>query len=130
MADLNVYPDRLQISLTRAERTLARRRRDLVVERGTIASVTITSDPWIWIRGLRDPGVFIPLTLAVGTWKFHGGRDFLLVKGHKRAAVVVDVEGEGVEFGRLIVSTPHAVRLAHVLRLADPHEIDSAGETI
>jgi hypothetical protein len=130
MADLNVYPDRLQISLTRAEQTLARRRRDVVVRRSTISSVTITSDPWIWIRGLRSPGTFLPLTLAVGTWKFHGGRDFLLVKGHKRAAVVVDLEGDGVEFDRVIVSTPHVVRLAHALRLKDPDQIDSDGETI
>lgn len=130
MADLNVYPDRLQISLTRAERVLARRRRDIVVARSTIASVTITSDPWIWIRGLRSPGTFMPLTLAVGTWKFHGGRDFLLIKGHKRGAVVIDAEGEGVEFDRVVVSTPHVVRLAHALRLEDPAEINAAGETI
>lgn len=92
MADFHVYRDRLVIRLTRAEKVLALRRDDIVVPRDSIRSVAITADPWIWIRGVRSPGNSIPLTLAVGTWKFHGGKDFLVLKGKQRSAVVIDIE--------------------------------------
>jgi hypothetical protein len=92
MADFHVYRDRLVIRLTRAEKVLALRRDDIVVPRDSIRSVAITADPWIWIRGVRAPGNSIPLTLAVGTWKFHGGKDFLVLKGKQRSAVVIDIE--------------------------------------
>jgi hypothetical protein len=114
MASLRVHQDRLEIHLTSAEKTLALRREDIVVSRDAIRSVAITDDPWIWIRGIRAPGNIIPLTLAVGTWKFHGGKDFLVIK-NKRQAVVIDI-AEG-EFSRVIVSTPHAVDLIGSLKI-------------
>jgi hypothetical protein len=130
MADLHVHRDRLEIRLTAAEKALALRRADLVIPRDAIRSVAITEDPWIWIRGVRAPGASIPLTLAVGTWKFHGGRDFLVVKGKQRPAVVIDIEtegeGEGQEFQRVIVSTTHAASLIEALREADPSGADAA----
>jgi len=92
MADFHVYRDRLEIRLTRAEKLLALRRDDIVVPRESIRSVAITADPWIWIRGVRAPGNSVPLTLAVGTWKFHGGKDFLVLKGKQRSAVVIDID--------------------------------------
>jgi hypothetical protein len=122
MADLHVHRDRLEIRLTAAEKVLALRRDDIVIPRDAIRSVAITEDPWIWIRGVRAPGSSIPLTLAVGIWKFHGGRDFLLVKGKQRPAVVVDIDPdvEGApEFQRVIVSTSHAASLIEALREAD-----------
>jgi hypothetical protein len=135
MADLHVHPDRLEIHLTPAERVLAFKRDDLVVPRDSIRSVAITEDPWIWIRGIRAPGAAVPLTLSIGTWKFHGGKDFLLIKGKQRAAVVVDIEGE--EYSRIIVSTPHAAKLIEALRVdasdvavhgpADDSPADGAG---
>ena len=114
MADLYVHRDRLEIHLTPAEKTLALRRADVVIPRGHIRSVAITEDPWIWIRGIRSPGSVIPLVLSIGTWKFHGGKDFLLVKGKKRPAVVIDLEDS--EFARVIVSTPQAATLIAALR--------------
>ena len=114
MADMHVHSDRLEIHLTAAEKVLALKREDLLIPRESIRSVAITEDPWIWIRGIRAPGAAVPLTLAIGTWKFHGGKDFLLIKGKQRAAVVIDLEGE--EYSRVIVSTPHAAKLIETLR--------------
>ncbi|MEO8907038.1 MAG: hypothetical protein ABI310_03070 [Microbacteriaceae bacterium] len=130
MADLHVHRDRLEIHLTRAEKTLALRRSDLVIAREAIRSALITEDPWIWIRGVRAPGASIPLTLAIGSWKFHGGTDFLLVKGKQRSAVVIDLEpseetGDG-RFSRIIVSTPHAAGLVEALRI-DPANPSAVG---
>ncbi len=128
MADLHVHRDRLELRLTRAEKVLAMRRHDLVIPRSAIRSVAITDDPWIWVRGVRAPGAGIPLTLAAGAWKFHGGKDFLLIKGKSRQAVVIDIEqpesGDGVAdgFARVIVSTSHAAALVEALRDAPTPE--------
>ncbi|WP_158867579.1 hypothetical protein [Leifsonia sp. AG29] len=127
MADLHVHPDRLEIHLTPAEKVLAFKREDLVIDRDAIKSVAITEDPWIWIRGIRAPGAAVPLTLSVGTWKFHGGKDFLVIKGKQRPAVVIDLEGS--EYSRVIVSTTHAARLIEALRV-DVSEIPADGEII
>lgn len=130
MADLHVHRDRLEIRLTRAEKLLTLRKSDLIVPRDAIRSVAITEDPWIWIRGVRAPGASVPLTLAAGVWKFHGGRDFLLLKGKQRSAVVMDLEPiEGMadtEFSRIIVSTQHAAGLVEALRVdASPVDGDA-----
>ena len=101
MTSLRVHPDRLEIHLSRAEKTMSLRREDIVVQRENIRSVTITDDPWIWIRGIRAPGFEVPLVIAVGTWKFHGGKDFVAVKS-KRQAVVIDLVNE--EFARVILT--------------------------
>ncbi|MDY0913510.1 hypothetical protein [Rathayibacter festucae] len=114
MPVVTVLPDRLELRLTRAERLLALHRGDVVVERASIRSATVTEDPWIWVRGIRAPGTAVPLTIAAGTWKFHGGKDFLLIK-RTAAAVVIDLVGE--EYSRLIVSTKHAPELIAALQL-------------
>ncbi|GAA4163000.1 hypothetical protein GCM10022286_22790 [Gryllotalpicola daejeonensis] len=145
MADLHVHRDRLEVRLSAAEKVLALRRDDLVIPRSAIRSVAITQDPWIWIRGVRVPGAAIPLTLAIGTWKYHGGKDFLIVKGKSRPAVVIDIaqddlaggdgDGEGTPkaektaiadgYDRVIVSTTHAAKLIEALR--DPIGAESNG---
>ena len=118
MAILHVHSDRLEIRLTTAEKTLALRKEPLIVPRASIRSATVTDDPWVWIRGIRAPGAVVPLVLAIGTWKFHGGKDFLVVKG-KRQAVVLDIEDE--EYARVIVSTSHAADLIGSLSIgAEP----------
>ena len=114
MAVLFVHTDRLEIRLTRAEKMLSFRRTDIVVPLENIRSAALTDDPWVWVRGIRAPGAAIPLTLAVGTWKFHDGKDFLLVKG-TRTSVVIDLEDQ--EFSRLIITTSHSIELLRALRL-------------
>lgn len=111
---MTVLPDRLELRLTAAERLLAFHRSDVVVDRSSIRSATVTEDPWIWVRGIRAPGTAVPLTLAAGTWKFHGGKDFLLIK-RTASAVVIDLVDE--DYSRLIVSTKHAPELIAALQL-------------
>ena len=125
MASLRVHPDRLEIHLTPAEKTLAFRREGLVILRDNIRSVTITDDPWIWVRGIRAPGALVPLVLAVGVWKFHGGKDFLAIK-RRRQAVVIDLVGD--DFARVILSTNHAPDLIASLKL-ESADVDAAAES-
>ncbi|MEB4615048.1 hypothetical protein [Leucobacter sp. M11] len=132
MARIEVHEDRVVIQLTTSEKALAMRRRDVVIERSAITSALITDDPWIWIRGVRSPGTHVPGTLAFGTWRNLGGRDFVLARS-KRRAIVIDLDqdlaragtgahqdeedGEFDDFSRVILSTSHAAELITALRL-------------
>lgn len=121
MANLRVHNDRLEVHLTPAEKSLALRSADVIVQRDDIRSATITDDPWIWIRGIRRRGTEVPLVVAVGVWKTHGGSDFVLVK-RKRQAVVLELSGG--EFARLVLSTSRAAELIDKLKVGVPVERD------
>ncbi|MDQ2661711.1 MAG: hypothetical protein M3Y52_07550 [Actinomycetota bacterium] len=117
MAHLRVHNDRIEVHLTAAEKALALRADDLVVQRDDIRSATVTDDPWVWIRGIRRRGTEVPLVVAVGVWKYHGGSDFVIVKG-KRQAVVLELAAG--EFTRIILSTNHSAALIDRLALGEP----------
>jgi hypothetical protein len=117
MAHVRVHNDRIEVHLTAAEKTLALRSDDLVVQRDDIRSATVTDDPWVWIRGIRKRGSEIPLVVAVGVWKYHGGTDFVIIKGKRQAVVLELAEGE---FTRIILSTNHSARLIDRLKLTEP----------
>lgn len=125
MANLRVHNDRLEVHLTPAEKSLAFRSADVIVQRDDIRSATITDDPWIWIRGIRRRGSEIPLVVAVGVWKTHGGSDFVLVK-RKRQAVVLELSGG--EFARLVLSTSRASELIDKLKVGVPGDADREGD--
>ncbi|QWT24706.1 hypothetical protein KPL76_04845 [Subtercola sp. PAMC28395] len=124
MSVLFVHPDRLEIRLTRAEKIMSLRRSDIEVPLENIRSAALTDDPWVWVRGIRAPGTAVPLTLAVGSWKYHDGKDFLLIKG-TRTSVVIDLQDS--EFSRIIVTTRHSLSLLKALRLP-PLEASDARE--
>ena len=120
MANLRVHPDRIEVHLTPAEKALALRADDIVVQRDDIRSATVTDDPWVWIRGIRKRGSEVPLVVAVGVWKYHGGTDFVIVKGKRQAVVLELADGE---FTRLILSTNHSATLIDRLKLNEPPSV-------
>ena len=127
MSHLRVHNDRIEVHLTPAERALALRSDDLVVQRDDIRSATVADDPWVWIRGIRRRGSEIPLVVAVGAWKYHGGTDFVIIKG-KRQAVVLELAAG--EFTRIILSTNHSAALIDRLRLTEPStDVETDGST-
>lgn len=138
MARVEVYPDRVIIQLTAAEKTLAVRRRDVVLEREAIVSAVITEDPWVWLRGVRSPGAHVPGRLAIGTWRALSGRDFVVARSGRPAVVLDFATLEGAEeergwvgefdrFARVVISTTHAAELIQALRLDDSKGVFSAG---
>lgn len=128
MARIEVHPDRVVIQLSPAEKTLALRNRDIVLSRAAITSAIITDDPWVWLRGFRAPGAHLPRKIAIGTWRAHGGKDFALIRAG-RPAIVLDLAlpsdaelesgwvSEFDQFGRVILSTEHAVELIRALKI-------------
>jgi hypothetical protein len=122
MAILFVHTDRLEIRLTRSEKILSLRRANIEIPLDSLKSATLTEDPWIWLRGIRAPGAAVPLTLAVGTWKFHDGKDFLLIKGTK-TSVVLDLVDH--DYSRVIITTAHALDLLRALRVPPAEEAEA-----
>lgn len=128
MARVEVYADRVVVRLTTAEKALALRTRDIVVQRSAITSVVITNDPWVWLRGVRSPGTHIPGRLALGSWRSFSGTDFALIRKGK-PAVILDLElPDGVQheagwvseydhFARVILSSNRAAELISALKL-------------
>ncbi|WGD37653.1 hypothetical protein [Lysinibacter sp. HNR] len=148
MAKIRVHSDRVEIKLSAVEKTLSFHRKDIVIRRSDITSAVITDEPWGWMRGARSPGNSVPYSYAFGTWKFYGGKDFLLLRGRRRRAVVIDIEVEDIpeqptepvdvvgeeavavdevdRFSRIIVSTEHAAKLVTALRLNHTGEVHIA----
>ena len=117
MANLRVFPDRLVVELTPAEKVLALHREDISVARSHIRSAKISYDPWVWLRGVRAPGTALPRSLAVGTWRYHGGRDFVVVKGSRPTVILELLAPSEEHYSRLIIATPRAAELVASLKL-------------
>ncbi len=114
MVTLMLDQAQLEIVLAPVERAVAVRRHSVVVERSAITRVQLTDDPWTWLRGVRAPGTYIPATLAAGTWRASGGKDFALIR-RNRPGVVIDLDGHA-EFQRIILSTRHGLDLVQALQ--------------
>lgn len=109
MARLDVAGDELVLHLTALERLGGFVRGDARIPLKAVRGARPVDDPWKELRGLRSPGTGWPRRIALGTWRFAGGKDFAAVYG-KGPAVVVDLVG--VDFARLIVSTRDAEAVA------------------
>ncbi len=130
MARLLLHPEELVVELTMREKALGLRKQDLVIPRAAIRSAVISDDPWVWVRGVPHPGTHVLPVFATGTWKFHGGSDFLLIRGRKRSVVIgidpqlAEAGGSPDAFQRIIITTSHAADLVAALRIANTDSID------
>jgi hypothetical protein len=115
MVTLLLDSGQLEVVLSFTEHALSLRKQNVTIERSHIVKVQLTDDAWTWLRGVPDPGTFIPSTVAMGTWKSAGARDFALIR-RRRPSVVIDLEGHE-EFQRVIVTTRHGVALVKALRM-------------
>jgi hypothetical protein len=66
-----------------------------------IREVRVTAKPWKELKGIRAPGTGWPGTIALGTWRHDGVKDFCAVY-RKRPGVVVALDG--TKYARFVVS--------------------------
>ena len=112
----------LEVVLSGTEKGLSFRRRNIRIPRETIVRAQLTDDAWTWLRGVPNPGTYLPVAVAMGTWKSAGGNDFALIR-RRRPSVVVDLDGHD-EFERVILTTKHGLALVQALRLDDVDELE------
>jgi hypothetical protein len=115
MVTLMLDSTQLEIVLSATEHALSLRKQNVIVDRAHIVKVQLTDDAWTWLRGVPDPGVYVPSAFAMGTWKSAGGKDFAVIR-RRRPSVVIDLEGHD-EFQRLIVTTRHGIALVKALHM-------------
>ncbi len=61
-----------------------------------IISVRKVSKAWSWtvMRGIRAPGTGIPYRMALGTWRYRQGKNFIAVYGKRPAYIITFNVGE------------------------------------
>src|SRR5690349_3845233 len=122
MVTLLLDSTQLEVVLSGAERAMAFRKRNVVIDRSTIAKVQLTDDAWTWLRGVPSPGTHLRGVIAAGVWKSAGGDDFAFIRRH-RPSVVIDLEGHP-EFSRVVLTTRHGLALVQALNL----DVDAADQ--
>jgi hypothetical protein len=109
MARIAVEGDRVVVRLSGLERLGALVGGDISVPLSSVRAVSVASDPWKALRGMRAPGTGWPGVIALGHRRGGGIHDFAAVYRHT-PAVVLDLVGE--RFDRLVVSSGDAEGLA------------------
>jgi len=113
MVSLLLDSTRLDVHLNATEHALSFRKRNISIPRSQIARVQLTDDAWTWLRGVPEPATVIPSTVAIGAWKYVGGKDFALIR-RRRPSIVFELDGHD-EFQRVIVTTRYGLDLAREL---------------
>ena len=108
MARLLADDGELWVRLSRREK-LGALHGDVRVPLDAVEDVRVTRHPFRELRGTRAPGTGIPRVIALGTWRYRGGRDFVALYRGKGALIVRLREGP---FQRLLIATDDASAVA------------------
>lgn len=128
MVTLLLDQTQLEVVLSPIERAGSFHCDNLRIARDTITKVQLTDDAWTWLRGVPNPGTYIPGVLAAGTWKAAGSVDFVLIRRH-RPSVVIDLTGDE-QYQRLVLTTRHGLALTQALRLDVSEEAADVQEIV
>lgn len=112
MAELVIDTNTLQLRLSSLEK-LGAFRGGIKVPLSSVMDAEVVEKPFAAIHGLRAPGTGFPGVIALGTWRYSGGKDLVAVY---RGQPGVMVELAGQRFNRLIVSTPAAQEVVRQIR--------------
>jgi hypothetical protein len=111
MARVGREGDELAVRLNDLEKAGALRG-DVRVPMSSVRSVTVSTTPFRDLRGIRAPGTGLPGVIALGTWRYRGGKDFAALY---RGGPALVIELDGAEYRRLLVSAHDAVALREEL---------------
>jgi hypothetical protein len=101
MARLEIQGDRLVVCLSVGEKFAAVALRRPKARLSAVRSARVVPHPFEELRGIRAPGLRVPGSIALGTWRSRRGRDFVAVY-RGRPAVIVELEG--ARYRRFVVS--------------------------
>lgn len=80
MATVITERDGLRVKLTRGERWAALRRSDLLSPWNQVRSIEAVAEPFQLVHGLRAPGLSIPWSTKIGTWRSQGRKIFAVTQ--------------------------------------------------
>jgi len=108
MATITVNPTQLDITFTAAER-IGGLVRDQSIPRSAITSVDVVDDGYSATRGVRAPGLGIPRTRKIGTWRANGAKHLVSVR---RGEPAIRIGLTGQRYETLIIGSPDATTIA------------------
>jgi hypothetical protein len=111
MATLQLTDATLTVRLTRSEK-IAGLLRDVEVPRSAVRSVDVVADPLPAVRGLRAPGLALPGSRKIGTWRGRGERTLVCVRRDQPA---LRIRLDGQRYDTLLIGTDDAATLAEAL---------------
>lgn len=112
MARLLLDDGDLVLRFSRMER-LGALRGDLRAPLSAVEDVRVSSTPWRELRGVRAPGTGVPNRIALGTWRYRGGKDLVALYRSSAPAVIVRLRDQ--PFQRLLVSAADAEAMAEAI---------------
>jgi hypothetical protein len=101
MARLEIQGGSLVVRLSRLER-LGALSQEPRVPLASMREVRVSANPWKELKGMRAPGTGWPGSIALGTWRHDGVKDFCAVY-RKGPGVVVELENAA--YARFVLST-------------------------
>jgi hypothetical protein len=87
--------------------------RSVRVPLSSVVELAATSDLWNELHGTRLPGTGLPGVIALGTWRYPGGKDFVAV--YRGYGVLVTVSDS--TWHRLLVSDRNPDRTCHEINI-------------
>lgn len=102
MARIIDLGDELELSLTKREK-IACLHGNLIANKSDLISRKVVENPWRsqLLKGVRFPGTGIPFYLLLGTMRYKGGKDFIIIYRNKPVEVF---EFKGGAYKRWIIS--------------------------
>lgn len=88
---------------------------DIRVALDAVQDVGVTRQPFGEVRGLRAPGTGVPGRIALGTWRYRCGKDFVALYRGKPGVIV---RLRGTPYRRLLVRADDADAVAAAIRAA------------
>ncbi|MEA2185030.1 MAG: hypothetical protein QOK16_41 [Solirubrobacteraceae bacterium] len=116
MATLTPDDDSLLLRLSTLEK-LGALHGDVRVALSAVQAIDAVQHPFRELRGIRAPGTGLPGQIALGTWRYRGGKDFVAIYRGKPGLIV---RVRGAPFQRLLVSADEPDAVAACLRSALP----------
>ncbi len=85
---------------------------DRAIPRSSITEVTLETDPLGATRGLRAPGLGVPGSVKIGTWRGQGRKMYVCIR---RSTPAVRLETPGLDRDAFLVSVADAAELVDEL---------------
>lgn len=111
MARIDVTTDQITISLSIWEKIFGLMG-DRTIPRSAITDVALETDPIRATRGLRAPGLGVPGSIKIGTWRGQGRRMYVSIR---RSAPAVRIETTGLDRDAFLVSVSSAAAVVDAL---------------
>lgn len=111
MAHIDVTLDQITIHLSTWEK-IAGLMGDRTISRAAVTEVALETDPIQATRGLRAPGLGVPGSIKIGTWRGKGRRIYVCVR---RSTPAVRIEAVGLDRDAFLISVPDAAAVVDAL---------------